>query len=325
MKRVIITGPTGSIGMALIEYLSDRDIQVIAVVRGDSNRKNQIKESNNIVKVECALSEMKELPQKVREAVRRKNWDENQKIDAFYHLAWDGTFGDCRNDMYLQNQNVKYALEAVDAMADLACGVFIGAGSQAEYGRYEGKLNAGVPTFPENGYGMAKLCAGQMTRVRCSQKGIKHIWMRILSVYGPYDGSSTMIMSSIIKMLAGESPEYTPAEQIWDYLYCKNVAKALYLAAEKGTDGSVYCLGSGKTKTLREYIEIIRDMINPQIELKFGAKPYADKQVMHLCADISDLSRDTGFELEYAFDEGIRETIEWWREKQNDDYVSDKN
>ena len=92
---------------------------------------------------------------------------------------------------------------AVDAAAEMRCSVFIGAGSQAEYGRFEGKLNANVPTFPENGYGIAKLCAGQMTRIRCNQKGIKHIWTRILSVYGPYDGSGTMVMSTIEKLLSG--------------------------------------------------------------------------------------------------------------------------
>ncbi len=59
---------------------------------------------------------------------------------------------------------------------------FIGAGSQAEYGRVEGKLNSQVPAFPENGYGMAKLCAGQMTRIQC-ESWESDIWTRILSVY----------------------------------------------------------------------------------------------------------------------------------------------
>ena len=56
-------------------------------------------------------------------------------------------------------------MDAVNLAHRLGCEFFIGAGSQAEYGRVEGKLNAQVPTNPENGYGMAKLCAGQMSRV----------------------------------------------------------------------------------------------------------------------------------------------------------------
>lgn len=309
MKRVIITGPTGVIGMALIEYLSNRKIQVIAVVRGDSKRKSQIKESKNIIKVECSLAEMGELPQKVQAAVEAQNWDKNIPIDVFYHFAWDGTFGDSRNDMYLQNRNVTYALDAVSAASKLGCRTFIGAGSQAEYGRYEGKLNAEVAAFPENGYGIAKLCAGQMTRILCEQKGMRHIWTRILSVYGPYDGSNTMIMSMIRKMMKGERASCTKGEQMWDYLYSKDAAKMMYLLGEKGVGGKTYCLGSGVAKPLREYIEIIRNTINAQAEVGYGDVAYSPRQIMYLCADIEELVKDTGYVSEYFFESGLLETI----------------
>ena len=55
----------------------------------------------------------------------------------------------------------------------------------------------------------------------------------------------------------------------------------------------------------------MRDEIQPGLLLKLGAKPYAPKQVMYLCADISELRKDTGFEPQYSFEEGIRRTIEW--------------
>lgn len=315
MKRVIITGPTGAIGMALIKYLTERNIQVIAVVRGGSTRKGQIKESDYAAIVECTLSELKKLPQKVREMLKRKRWKITQAIDVFYHFAWDGTFGDFRNDVYLQNQNVKYALDAVDAAAQLGCSTFIGAGSQAEYGRYEGRLNAQSPVFPENGYGMAKLCAGQMTRIRCGQKGLKHIWTRILSVYGPYDSSKTMVMSIIEKMLHGEKASCTKGEQLWDYLYSKDAAKMMYLLGEYGVNGKTYCLGSGTALPLKEYIEIIRSIVSPDAEIGFGDIEYAPKQVMYLCADIEELKLDTGFEIQYSFPEGIQETLEWVKRK----------
>lgn len=309
MKRVVITGPTGAIGMALIEYLSNRDIQVIAVVRSDSKRKKQIEDSQTVMRVECALAELDELPQKVQVAIERKSWSKNIPIDVFYHFAWDGTFGDSRNDMYLQNRNVTYALDAVNAASKLGCSTFIGAGSQAEYGRYEGKLNAEVAAFPESGYGIAKLCAGQMTRILCEQIGMKHIWTRILSVYGPYDGCNTMIMSMIRKIMKGERASCTEGEQMWDYLYSKDAAKMLYLLGEKGVDGKTYCLGSGMAKPLKEYIEIIRAVINPQAEIGYGDVAYSSKQVMYLCADIEELIKDTGYTPEYSFESGIKETI----------------
>ena len=159
--------------------------------------------------------------------------------------------------MHGQNLNVKYALDAVEAAAKLGCDTFVGAGSQAEYGRFEGALNGSVPAFPENGYGIAKLCAGQMTRILCHQKGMRHIWTRILSIYGPYDGDKTMVMSTIGKLLKGESPSCTKGEQMWDFLYSKDAALAMRLLGEKGVDGKVYCIGGGQARPLKEYIEIM--------------------------------------------------------------------
>ena len=195
--------------------------------------------------VETDLSEISRLSQLI-----------NDKYDVFYHLAWAGTTGKARNDMYLQNENIKFTLDAVELASKLGCKVFIGAGSQAEYGRYEGRLTPDTPVFPENGYGMAKLCAGQMSRIRCRELGIRHIWVRILSVYGPY-GKDDMISQTLRKIMAGEKAEFTLGEQIWDYLYSGDAARALLLLAEKGKEGKIYVLGSGETRKLRNYIEII--------------------------------------------------------------------
>lgn len=304
MKRVIITGPTGAIGMALIQKCIETGTEVTAVCRRGSTRISRIPVLDRVKVVECSLDEMKKLPEFLEGC-----------YDVFFHFAWACTAGEGRNDTEAQTQNIRYTMDAVEAAAKLGCECFVGAGSQAEYGRVEGKLTADTPAFPENGYGIAKLCAGQLSRLRCGQLGIRHIWFRVLSVYGRYDGEQTMILSSVRAMLRGESPEYTPAEQMWDYLYSEDAALAFYLAAEKGRDGAVYCLGSGQARPLKEYIEIMRDEIAPNLTLKLGAKPYAEKQVMYLCADISALQRDTGFVPQMGFQEGIRKTVEWARNK----------
>lgn len=300
MKRAIITGPTGAIGVALIQTLIDQNVEVLAVVRKGSKRINNIPQSEYVRIVEFDLSELNKLSE-----------NEKDSYDVFYHLGWDGTFGNSRNNMQGQLLNIQYALDAVECAHKMGCKKFVGAGSQAEYGRVEGKLSASTPTSPENGYGIAKLCAGQMTRILCEQKGMGYNWIRILSVYGPYDGENTMVMSTINKLLKGERPSFTKGEQMWDYLYSKDAARALYLVAEKGVHGKIYCLGSGQVQPLREYIEDIRNIINPKIKLGFGEVPYADNQIMYLCADICELMKDTGFEWEYDFAKGICETIAW--------------
>ena len=298
--KAVITGATGAVGMALIEELVKNDIEVLVLCRSGSSRSANIIETDKVRKQDCSLDQMKdfELP--------------GESFDFFFHLAWDGTTGATRNNMHLQNKNVQYTLDAVELAARLGCKCFIGAGSQAEYGRVEGKINGSTPTFPENGYGIAKLAAGRMSRIMCENLGMRHVWARILSVYGPYDGLRSMVMSTIVNLKRGNVPQFTPGEQIWDYMYSEDAAKALLAIAQKGKDGGIYCLGDGKGAMLKEYIEKIRDVAAPGAKLGIGEIPYAKNQVMYLCADISDLQKDTGFTPSVTFDEGIRRTVEWF-------------
>lgn len=303
MKRAIITGATGAVGTALVKELITNNVETLVLCREGSRRNHQIPDHPLVTRKHCSLDQLASIEN-----------DTGKDYDVFYHFAWMGTIGDARNDMYLQNQNVRYALDAVGAAKRFGCKKFIGAGSQAEYGRVEGVLKPGTPAFPEMGYGIAKLCAGQMTRELAHQCGMEHNWVRILSVYGPNDGAQSMVMSTIHKLQNGEVPQFTKGEQMWDYLYSGDAARAFRLVGEKGINGKTYVLGNGKARPLADYIKIIRDEVNPKAKLELGAIPYAPKQVMYLQADVEELRRDTGFKPEMRFDEGIKKILEGMRE-----------
>lgn len=298
MQRAIITGATGAVGTALINELIKHNIEVLVILREGSLRNEHIPDHPLVIKKYCDLSNLFTI-----------QYDGNVKYDVFYHLAWMGTTGQARDDMYLQNLNIKYALDAVNMAKRFGCQTFIGAGSQAEYGRVEGLLKPDTPTKPETGYGIAKLCAGQMTREYAKKLGVGHIWVRILSVYGPYDTENSMVMSTINKLKNNIVPLLTKGEQMWDYLYSADAARAFYLLGEKGIYGKTYVLGSGKAKPLKEYIEEIHSVTNPDCDISFGAIPYAEKQVMHLQADITEIRKDTGFEPAVEFKTGIETLI----------------
>lgn len=304
MNKVIITGATGAIGIALINELLIHNIVVTVLVHQNSKRKSNIPHDKNVNIVECDLNNIKSIKNRL-----------DTNYDVFYHFAWDGTFGNTRNNVSGQIQNIQYTIDAVELAKSLGCKRFIGAGSQAEYGRVDGVLKPSTPTMPENGYGMAKLCAGQMSRLRCNQLGMEHIWTRILSVYGPYDGEKTMVMSLLKQMLYHEKPQCTLGEQIWDYAFSEDVARAFYLLGDKGKNGKTYCIGNGSGKPLKEYICQMRDLINPELSIGFGDVPYQENQVMYLVADISDLTKDTGYSSNISFEEGIKKTIEWIKGK----------
>ena len=302
MKRYILTGATGMIALALVRLImqSADDPEIFCVIRPGSAKRERIPDNPAVHIIECDLHDLDRLPQLI-----------HSRCDVFYHFAWEGTFGTSRNDALLQESNIKYTLDAVNAAHALGCDCFIGAGSQAEYGRSERNLRPDTPVRAETGYGIAKCAAGNLSRLLCQNLGIRHIWARILSVYGPYDGENTLVMSCIRAFLNSEKIALTKGEQIWDYLHCDDAARAFLFMAENGKDGAVYPLGSGTGRPLSEYISSIHVATGSAGSLCFGERPYAEKQVMYLCADLSSLTRDTGFLPEISFDEGIRMTVDW--------------
>lgn len=303
LKSAIVNGSLGTIGLALVNQLLKRNVKVYAIAFPGDPRIERI--PKDAIVVPCDMTQIDKLTEMIPEPV-----------DAFFHLAWAGTIGPGRDDMLLQTQNIRCAVEAAHTAKKLGCEVYVGVGSQAEHGRIEGKVTAAAPCFPTNGYGMAKLCAGQMTRVVCRQLGIRHVWARVLSVYGANDGPLSVISVLLDKLTKGEKPSLTAGEQMWDYLYAEDAGDALCCMAESGRDGAIYPVGSGRIRPLREYFEALRDAIDPSLPLGLGEIPYPPNQVMHLEADISELTRDTGFEPSTSFEEGIREVVRQYRQRQ---------
>ncbi|MBO5550928.1 MAG: NAD(P)-dependent oxidoreductase [Lachnospiraceae bacterium] len=308
VKRAGITGATGAIGTALIKSCIEQGVEVFVFVRRDSARTDRIPEHPLVHLIFCSLDEM-------------SSFDASDLpcLDVFYHFAWMKAFGaEARNDLHTQIRNIDFAVDAVSLAHRLGCKRFIGAGSQAEYGRKDEILRPDTPCDPENGYGMAKLSAGQMTRLECGKLGMEHIWVRVLSVYGPYDGEGTLVMSVIKDALSGTAPACTKGGQVWDYLYSLDAGKAFFLLGSKGVSGKTYVLGNGSSRVLRHYIDKIceacADVCNASSAVKprYGDIPYSEKQVMRLEADISELTRDTGFISETTFEEGIRDTVKWY-------------
>lgn len=303
IKSAVITGATGVVGSSIIDELILKGVKVLVLSR-KSNRQSNIPKSD-LVKVEnVTLDELKDYDPK------------GKSYDAFFHLGWAGTTGAARNDYEMQQKNVEYCLDALYLAKKFNCKVFVGAGSQAEYGRVEGNLTPSTPTNPENQYGVAKLKAGKLVHKLGKELGINTVWVRILSMFGK-ENDNSMPMTTIDKIMNGQEPSFTKAEQLWDFIYCKDGAKAFVKAAESGKPGATYVLGSGVKRPLKEYILTISKIVNPQIKLHFGAIEYAPNQVMNLGADISSLKEDTGWQPEYSFEQAIKEIYSNLLQKQN--------
>ena len=303
VKRAVITGATGVVGRALIDELVARRVEVLLLLR-PSPRAVLILSHPLVKKADCPLETLSSL-------------EVQGEYDAFFHLAWAGTYGASRLDAVGQAENVRFSRDAATLAARLGCGVFVGVGSQAEYGRVEFgvRLGENTPLCPESAYGKAKDAARRETRALCDALGVRHVWARLLSVYGEHDAMHSLVMSAISAFCAGERGALTHGDQVFDYLYARDAARALCLLAERGRHGAAYAVGSGVARPLREFVLEIRDEINKEIFPRFGAIPYFAGQAHYLCADLSALSRDTGFLPEIPFREGVRRTVSWYRGK----------
>jgi len=300
MTKAVITGAGGMIGLALIKRLTEQGNGVIAVVRPGSQTAERILKSDKVTIIECGLEDY-------------DSFIPSQTADIFYHLAWDKTTVQGRDDAAVQAKNIQYSLCAVRLASRFGCRTFVGAGSQAEYGITNEKLSQKTPVNPQSCYGIAKYSAGKLTQKLCAQLGIRHCWTRILSVYGEHDGAGSLISYLIRTLSEGGTPQLTKCEQIWDYIYCDDAAAALDAIGSCGKDGNTYCIGSGIGRPLREFVNDIKECINKNAKISFGAKDYYPHQPMHLVADIEDLTNDTGFVPKISFKEGIAKTVKRFR------------
>lgn len=310
MGKVVITGATGAIGRALVSEALRQKQEALVIVHRNSARADELKGLEGCRVIEADLGEYAGIPK----LIESQGLD-SSGYDLFFHLAWRAPFGADRDNLDLQLANIQAALDAVRLAHKMGCHTFIGAGSQAEYGRAEGMLAPDTPAYPETGYGISKLCAGQMTRLLCGQMKMRHIWTRILSVYGPYDRKETLISTAVLNMLENRDTIFTPCNQIWDYLYSEDAARAIYMAGQRGRNGAVYMVGSGEARRLSEYIETIAELTGYTKKIGFGKRPYNEKQVMYLQADISSLNRDTGFAPAVGFEEGAARLIDFYRKR----------
>ena len=173
MKKAIVTGATGAVGMALVNKLISQGLKPLSLFA----------RAAGLIKFLQTLLLKLHIARLMKWRIFKMKMMKNMMLS--FILRGQGPYGKDRDNMFLQSNNIKNELEAVKLAKRFGCDVFVGAGSQAENGRLENgqKVAPDSPTNPNNGYGIAKLAAGKMSRILCSQLGIRHIWCRILSAY----------------------------------------------------------------------------------------------------------------------------------------------
>ena len=300
MKKALVTGANGFVGTAVCKELTNHSIIVIAIVRDQTENIDSIKDLPGLKIVYADLSEFKNLDQIVPD----------RDIDVFYHFAWVGSAGPLRGDFEVQLNNIRFACDSVKACSLLGCRRFVFASSIMEFEVQAFMATDAIPAM-NTLYCSAKVAADFMARTLSGSYGIDYIRAVISNIYGPGELSPRLINTSIRKMLKGEHCSFSLGEQLYDFIFITDAAKAFKSIGEKGKPNKTYYIGSLEPKPLKVFLCEMRDCVDSSITIGLGELPFNGESLSFKEFDINAVRTDTGFVPQVSFVEGIKRTIEW--------------
>lgn len=302
--RILLTGSSGFVGSHLLATLISQKIPVAILLRKDSDLKRIQTYLDCIPVFKVNSLNLNAVSAAVK----------HFEPDTLINLAWYGVGNSYKDDTQQISQNLLWVQAVFNLVRDVGITSIIGLGSQAEYGPQNGILDETTLPQPTTLYGVAKLAAYHTFRTLCLQHHIRFVWLRLFSAYGPADNPSWFIPYVIQSILKKNEPRLTKGEQKWDYIYISDVVRAIMGIFLEPKAAGVFNLGSGQIFTLKEIAEVIRNQLDPKVQLNFGTLPYRPDQTMHLQANISRLKNSIPWEPEISLIQGIKKTIAWFRE-----------
>jgi len=301
LSQVVISGASGFIGSHLTRHLIESGVAVTAIDL--PNRRDRL--PDEVAYIPCNLadamtSDLSQLP---------------QNPDAFFHLAWHGVDPESRNNYEIQVENISHCLTALRIAANCQAKRFLLPGSTFEYQYNDALINAQSLPTPMNAYAAAKVAARYLCTTLAKDLQIPLLYAVITSVYGVGREDSNVVFYTIDCLLHGIKPSLTPLQQRWDFISIDDVVPALIAIAERGHDNAFYAVGRGDNLPLCEFLKIIRDLIDPALELGIGELAYSDDKIPCSAVDVLPLEQDTGFRAKKSFAEGMSELIAHYRRK----------
>lgn len=186
----------------------------------------------------------------------------------------------------LQYGNIETAINMIRLSKAVGCKVFIAAGTVAEYAFSKDVIDFSEKQTPNDVYGATKVAVHYLLEAVAKQIGQNMIWAVLPSTFGEGRSSGNIITYTINTLLESKKPVYGRLDQMWDFLYVVEVARALADIGEKGKYNVTYGIGSGNYRTLKEYICRIRDIINPDLPLGIGEKS-TENDIQYFNSDIN--------------------------------------
>ncbi len=297
-KKVLITGGTGFIGRNVVNELLIKGYEVHSLVFPPF-----APEQKNLVQYEMNL-----MDEKVVSAFIKENNFEN-----LIHLAWYVGKG-CQTS----EVNLDWVRVSLNLLQNFVANggkrvLFTGSVSEYDY-RYGYMTEDLTPLNNEYLYGKSKAALYNVAKEFCSRNNIDFKWARLFNVYGPNERDARLVPSVIKSMLNVESVKVSTCTKYQDYLHVEDMAGGIVALFESKVQNAVN-ICSGEPIKLRTIVEKIAEYTNFTGEILWGAVPtYFDEPLV--VGNNSRLKNEVKFIPKYTLEEGLINTINWWKNKQ---------
>lgn len=305
MNTAIVTGANGFIGKTLVNALLNNEYKVVALdIRFDDILVN----NPNVICVSVLDKEVEDLVNDIPK----------QNYDCFFHLAWAGTSGPNRADYNIQLNNVKLACDYIKLCAAIGCKRVVYASSINEMETYEYLQSDDIDPTGGYIYGTGKLAAHLMGETVAKLNNVEFIPVIITNIYGVGEKSARMIYTSINKLIHKEHCSFTAGNQTYDFIYITDAINSIISVSEKGKAFNRYYIGSGEPKPLKEFLNKMKDIVDPTAEIGLGDIPFKGIDISYDQFDLKKVEKDTGYKNKVSFEDGIKMTAEYIRGLDND-------
>ncbi|AFZ14228.1 NAD-dependent epimerase/dehydratase [Crinalium epipsammum PCC 9333] len=298
MKKVLVTGASGFMGRHCLPLLAAKGYELHAV-------SSQI-QSEKLSDVYWHQTDLLKLG-----AI----WDLIAKVQPTHllHFAWFVTPG----KFWTSTENLRWvqaSLELLQAFAHYGGQRVVMAGTCAEYDWNYGYCSEQVtPLLPATLYGTCKHSLQIMLDAFAKEKQLSAAWGRIFFLYGMDEHPDRLISSVMRSLLQGEPARCSHGNQIRDFLYVEDVAAAFVALLDSDVTGAVN-IASGYPVTLKDVIYKIAEKINRKDLVKLGVVPTSASEPRLLVADVSRLTNEVGWLPKYNLEQGLDQTLAWWRQ-----------
>lgn len=181
---------------------------------------------------------------------------------------------------------------------------------------------------PRSPYSASKAASDHLVRAWQETYGLPVVLTNCSNNYGPYHFPEKLIPHMILNALSGkELPIYGDGQQIRDWLYVEDHAKALYTVVTQGGLGETYNIGGYNEKTNLEVVHKICELLEELVpEKPSGVKHYVDLITyvkdrpghdLRYAIDASKITAELGWKPEESFDSGIRKTVQWYLQNES--------